>query len=337
MNEINVKDFIREAGRRLSDKNARSMALLHTGVTVGFALLVTVLQYVLELGIGNTSGLSGMGTRSILQTIQTVAQWANMILAPFWNLGFIYVAMLWARDQYARKEDLLTGFHRISPCIGLMLLRTVLAIAAVIISINLSSTIYMMTPASQPIADLAAEMNMDVEALRTYLNTMDGPKTIELLRSMIPMFVISAVLSAVLLIPVLYRFRLAEYVILNQKGVRALPAALISAMLMRRRCWQLFKLDLRLWWYYGLKTLCLLLCYLDMLLPTVGIAMPFEGTGAFFATYILYLAALLVVETAFRPRVETAYAGVYEAFVAMGPVQKKQMPAKPEDLPWEEQ
>ena len=67
--------------------------------------------------------------------------------------------------------------------------------------------------------------------------------------------VLCLVLSVALLVPLLYRFRLAEYAVLNQKGVRAIPAMIISAVLMRRRCWQLFRLDLSYWWYYGLMLL----------------------------------------------------------------------------------
>lgn len=335
MDTFNTKQMIRQAGTRLEGKNARSIALLHAGVTAGFALVVTLLQYMLSVGIGSTSGLSGMGTRSLLQTIQTVLQWANMIFAPFWNLGFLYVALLWAREKFARKEDLLTGFSRIGPVIGLLLARSVLVIAVVMICTNVSSAIFMMTPAAQPLTDLAMEMNMDMEAINQYLYGMTEAQMMDLLHMMLPLFVIAGALAILLLVPLLYRFRLAEYAILDQKGLRAIPAMILSAAMMRRRCWQLLKLDLRFWWYYGLKLLCVLLCYLDVLLPAMGLTLPFGGDGAYFATYVLYLAALVLVETAFRPLVETTYAGVYETLLTMGPAQKKTAPPKPQDMPWD--
>ena len=337
METINAKHFIMTARKRLEGKDSHRLAAFHTAIAAVFALVVMVLQYVLSLSIGNTSGLSGMSTRSVLQTLQTALQWANMILTPFWNLGFWYVTLLWARDRYARKEDLLTGFYRIGPGIGLIFARSLLVIAVVVVCTNLGSVIFMMTPAAQPITDLAMGMNMDVEALNQYLNAMTEAQMTELLYAMLPMFIITGSLAIVFLVPLLYRFRLAEYVILDQKGMRALPAMFISAALMRRRCWQVLKMDLRLWWYYLLKVLCLMLCYLETLLPAVGISLPLGGDGAYFATYVLYLAALLAVETAFRPRVQTAYAGVYEAFKEMGPAVKKQVPAKPQDMPWDEQ
>lgn len=337
MEKMNAKYFISQAKARLEGKDARKIAAFHTGITVAFALAVTLLQYGLQLGLGNTGGLSGMGTAAILQTVQTLLQWANMILAPFWGLGFLYVTMLWARDQYAYRKDLLAGFYRMVPCIGLMVTRTILVMAVLTITIYAGSAVFMMTPASQMITDIAVQCNMDMEVMSEYLYQMTQAQTMELLRSMIPLFAASGVLSVVLLVPLLYRFRLAEYAILNHKGIRAIPAMIISAHLLRRRCWELFKLDLQLWWYYVLKVLCMLLCYLEILLPMVGIALPVGGDGVAFATYLLYLLLLFAVETAFRPQVQTAYAVVYETYMAEGPVQKESVPAKPKDMPWDEE
>jgi hypothetical protein len=146
----------------------------------------------------------------------------------------------------------------------------------------------------------------------------------------------SVLLALVLLVPLLYRFRLAEYAIVNHKGIRAIPAMVVSAHLMRRRCWQMVKLDLRLWWYYALKGLCVLLCYLELLLEATGVRLPVDGEVLAFATYLLYLIALLAVETAFRPQVQTAYAVAYETYMAQGPVQKVNAPTKPQNVPWDE-
>ena len=150
------------------------------------------------------------------------------------------------------------------------------------------------------------------------------------------MLVISVVLSMVLLVPMLYRFRLAEFAILNHPGVRGLPAMMISAALLRRRRWQLFKLDLHLWWYYGLKLLCILILYADVLLGAVGIVLP-GGELSFLVVYLLYLAGLFLVEMLFRPQVDTAYAVFYETVLELGPVQKKQVPVNPQNMPWDSQ
>lgn len=336
METLNATLLIKNTREKLAGKDTRTLAAIHAGVTVAAGLAATLLQFVLTEGIGNTSGLSGMGTRSILETIQTVLQWANMVLLPFWNLGFLYAALQWARGNTPRKEDLLTGFHRAGPCLGLLLNRAVLTTLVLIISINISSFIYMMTPASAPIAQMAAEAGSDMDALMQTLTQLTEKQTLELFYAMIPMLVIWLVLSAVILVPLLYRFRLAEYAILNHPGVRALPAMIISASLLRRRCWQLFKLDLRLWWYYGLKMLCVGICYAELLLGALGISLPIGGEAVFFVTYLLYLIALFCVETGFRPQVETAYASAYEALMEMGPAPRKNQTI-PKNVPWDEQ
>lgn len=332
---LNIKEFIDKARENLAGKNVRRLAMIHAGVTVAAGLLITLLQYVLAEGMGNTSGLSGLGTRSILETGQTLLQWANMILLPFWNLGFLYVALQWARGNEAAEKDLLTGFSRIGPCLGLMLNRAIMALCITILAVNLSSTIYMMLPSSEWIRELSLGFT-STDAIYEYLYSLDAAQIMDMFWNMLPMVAIAAALELILLVPLLYRFRLAEFAILHYPGVRGLAAMVISASLLRRRRWQLFKLDLRLWWYYGLQALCVLLLYADLLLGAVGIAMP-AGELSFLIPYLLYLAGLFLVQMLFRPQVDTAYALFYEKVTELGPVQKKQPIADPKDLPWDEE
>lgn len=336
MEKLNAMLLIKDARQKLQGKNVRTMAMIHTGVIVAASVLITLLQYVLEEGVAGTGGLSGMGTRSLLQTAQTVLQWANVVLAPFWNLGFLYVAMQWARGNAPQKEDLLMGFHRVGPCLGLLLNRSVLTFCVVFLCVNLCTTFYMMLPASAKITDIAAAAGNDVNVFYASLEGMSQAQQQEVLNSMMPLLIAVGLLSLVLLVPLLYRFRLAEYAILNQKGLRAMPAMIVSTALMHRRCWQFFKIDLRLWWYHGLKVLCSLILYGDLLLSALGVALPVSGETAYFVTYFAYLAALFAVEVSFRPYVETVYAGAYETLMAMGPVQKKQAPVAPQKMPWDE-
>ena len=329
MEKLNGKTIIARARERLQGVNTQPLVLLHTGVTVGAAFVIMLLQYLLAEGIGNTGGLSGMGMRSVLETAQLVLQWANTLLLPFWSLGFLHVALLWAREAQADKRDLLAGFHRVGPYLGLMLNRAILTILVLVVSINISSVIYMMTPAADRILELAENFG-DTDQMYDYLYSLDMDQIMVLLRSMIPMMVIGCVLASVLLIPLLYRFRMGEYVILDQKGIRGIGAMILSAALLRRRRWQLFKLDLCFWWYYGLKILC-------AVLMDFGPLLPIEGDFAYIVTYALYLVALFGIEVCFRPRVETAYACAYEQLKEMNPIEQKIVPVKPQDMPWDEE
>lgn len=335
MEKLDVQFYIKDARQKLAGRDAHRLAALHTGVTVAAALLITLLQFALSAGIGKTGGLSGLGTRSMLETLQTVLQWVNMVLMPFWSLGFVYAAMQWAEGHAALKEDLLTGFRRFGPYLRLLVIRGLLVMVALIVCCNLASMLYLMMPASSVLTDLAMRSGGDINVLSGLLTQMSAEQLATLQSAMIPALVICGILAAVLLLPLLYRFRLAEYAILNRPGTGALAAMRISAVLMRRRCLQFLRLDLRLWWYYGLKVLCLVICYADLLLEAVGISLPGTENGAAFLVYLIYLAVLFAVETLFRPQVETAYAGAYRDLMERGAAPGK-TPTLPKNVPWDE-
>lgn len=334
MEKLHAKHLIQESRDKLSGKDSTRLAAFHTGITVAVALVSTVLQYILSLGIGNTSGLSGLSTRSALETMQTVLQWVNTLLVPFWGLGFLYASLKWSKGEHARREDLLTGFRRIGPYIGLIINRALLTLAVMIITVNLSSIFYMMTPAASQLMELTVGAG-STEELYAILEQLSQQNLMQILDSVLPMMIIWGCLSLVILVPLLYRFRFAEYVILENPLARGLSSMLISASLLRRRCWQLVQLDLRLWWYYGLKLLCIILCYADVLLSMFGFGLPLGADGAYFVSYILYLFALFGVEVAFRPRVDTAYACAYRKLMELGPVVRKTPVPEPQDLPWD--
>lgn len=303
MEKLNLSFFVKNAREKLTGRNAARMAAIHTGVIVLAGVILTLTQWMLAKNIEGATGLSGLGTVSLLQTMQTVLQWANILLVPFWNLGFLYVALRWARGESAQTGDLLMGFHRVRPCIGLLLNRLLISFGVMFFCVYACSAIYMMLPVSTELMALIGDAGADIEAAYAALGQMD---LTTLTRLLAPMLILSGVMYLAILTPMLYRIRLTEYVILDNRGIRAFPAMLISATLLRRRCWQLFKLDLRFWWYYGLKVLCILLCYGEVVLQMLGISLPMGEDGAFLLFYVLYLLMLLGVEVCFRPRVDTA-------------------------------
>ena len=76
---------------------------------------------------------------------------------------------------------------------------------------------------------------------------------------------------------------------------------------------KLFKLDVRLWWYYGAEILASFLCYGDVLLPMVGIRLPIRDTVSYYLFFVLYLAAQFAVYYFLRNPAETAYAIAYDS------------------------
>ena len=78
-----------EAAERLASASydPKKLILIHSGVQVALALLLALVQYLLDRKIGDTGGLGGMGTRSVLETIQAVLTIAQMTAAVFWQLS----------------------------------------------------------------------------------------------------------------------------------------------------------------------------------------------------------------------------------------------------------
>ena len=334
MEKLDLSFFVKDAREKLKGRDTTRMAAIHTGAIVLVGIILTLVQLMLANAMEGAAGLSGLGTVSILQTAQTVLQWANTLLVPFWNLGFLYVALRWARGASAQTQDLLMGFHRILPCIGLLLNRFLLSFCVMFLCVNLCSGLYMMLPASTDLLDLAANAGSDMEAFYASLTQQDVSM---LIHALAPLLIVWGVLCLVVLTPLMYRFRLAEYVILDHKEAKAFPAMLISASLLRRRLWQLFKLDLRFWWYYALKALCMLLCYGDLLLDMLGISLPIGVDAAYILFYVLYLVLLFGVEVCFRSRVDTAYGSFYDALKEMGPALRKSAAMPPQKMPWDEE
>jgi len=110
---------------------------------------------------------------------------------------------------------------------------------------------------------------------------------------------------------VLYPLRLANYLLLDGQTHRAIEAMMVSFQLLRRNLKLLFRVDLSFWWYYVLEGLLLAVCYLDMVLPALGIVLPIEGNLLFFLCYVVYLLGSTGLEIWAGPLLHTTYAGVY--------------------------
>lgn len=325
----------KEARNRSRGQEKTKLSAIHAGISAGVALAVTLLYYLLEKGIAQTGGLSGMGMRSILQTAATLLTNANSVLAPFWTLGFWFVTLLWVRGESTGFGDLLAGFRRFGAYLRLLLNRGFLTIAGGIVSLYVSAYLYMATPWSGMVTDFAQSTGLDMNVANELIAQMDMAQLNAMLRSMIPMMGIWIVLCAVLLTPMLYKFRMAEYFLLDDKQTGTLRAMFHSSQMLRKRRFKLFLLDLRFWWYYGLHVLCLTTYFADLWLPLLGVTLP-GGIVTSLGLYAVYLLGLFLLQTFLRPQVQTAYALAYETLLHMEPVLPKIRPM-PQSLPWDEQ
>ena len=127
MNIYDRQGLKKEAADRIAGAayNPRLLVLIHTGVSLGASLLVSVILYLLQQKIETTGGLSGIGLRSVLTTAQSVLQLVLMLLTILWQVGIVYGAIQIARGRTARPEDLTEGFRRFGPVLRLKLLQAV--------------------------------------------------------------------------------------------------------------------------------------------------------------------------------------------------------------------
>ena len=336
----NRRGLKEEAGRSLAraSYDPRKLALIHTAVTVGVALLVTLLNYYLNHQMDNTvSGLSGMGSRRILATVQTTLQYIQAFAMPFWEIGFVFVALRFLRQQTVEVKDLTMGFRRFGPVLRMRFLQAFLYFGAGVASVYTASFLFMLTPYAQPMMDLlepVMDMTMTVEQMQQAV--MEVPVE-QLAGVMVPFFIICGAMYLVLALMLHYRFRVADFLVMDQPGTGALRALLGSMRLTRRKRWQLLKLDLSFWWYYLLLGVTAAIGYLALILPRFGVTLPMSSDAAWLVFYILGLLAQLVLFWYAKSFVHTTWAAAYEALLdtQQDTVQPKPQP-QPKNLPWDD-
>lgn len=293
---------------------ARRLALISTGLVVVLNLAVSWLNLLLDEKIGTTGGLSGMGLRSGLETVQTLLSYFTTLFVPFWSAGFLRAMIQLARHQDTRPRDLLLNFRRFGRILGRSLLEILMLIGICIGLTYLVTNIFLITPFAK---DFLAVMNSlgDVNSLLL----PDGSLNLELLPieqlipTMIPMFIMYALAFLPAYAFLNYQFRLSLFLLVE--GIdRSAPASFFaSARLMKGHKWQMLKLDLHYWWYYLLETLLMCVLYLDLILPALGITLPVNANAAFVITIALYGVLELGLHYWKKPQVDITYALAYDA------------------------
>lgn len=114
-------------------------------------------------------------------------------------------------------------------------------------------------------------------------------------------------------LPLMYRYRMADYLLVDRPGIGALAALRESRFLMQGNRLRLFRLDLSFWWFYALSMLATVICYGDVLMQIFGIPLPFSADAGYFLFYGAYLAVNFAIYYFFVARVECTYAAAYDA------------------------
>lgn len=271
---------------------------IHSGVIVGAAVILTVLQFLLSLPTPSVGGLDHMGASAFWETLQTLLSLANTLIQPFWQAGLVFCAILWARGQSAQPRELFQGLRRWGPMLRLYLLKGILLLPLLMVSGYVASFLFVLTPLSQNLMGILEPL-MSAE---DPLTALSGVPTAQLFEATLPLFVLMGILMCVLFVAVMYRCRLADYLILSGATNSALMALGLSRQLLRGHVMEMLRLDLTFWWFYGASLVLNLLMFLP------AFVLPESQTVLSLVCYGVYLAGTFLLYWKTRARVETVYA-----------------------------
>jgi len=314
----------------------KQIVLIYLGIITVLSLAASGVSVLLSDRIATTGGLSNMGLRSVLSTAQTLLPMVQALVLLGLEIGYCDVAMRICRKEPVSRDTLLGGFHRFFPLLRAVLLQGVLYIALGVMSLYASVYIFLMLPVSADFQKLMMPLVQSTTTLNGTI-TLDEATMMAASEAIMPTLWIFAVLFLMVFLPMYYRYRMVTYCLVDQSRPRALLAMHQSRMLMHRNRFALLKLDLSLWWFYGLQILAMVICYGDMLLALAGITLPWSATVSYFVFLILSLAVQFAAYYFCMNRVAVTYAVAYETLLHTLQEKAGVKPAEPANVPWKDQ
>ena len=311
---MNISVLHRQAAERLRAANycPRRWVLIHTAVSLGASLVVALLSLLLSQMVANTGGLSGIGTRSMLQTIQASLELAVMVALPFWNISLIRASLEWVRGRDATPDTFFAGFRRFGPVLRVKILTLALFMGVTILVSNVGTVLFMLTPYAEPLMKSMEPLIQDTGYFSPDLLLTDEAMA-QIGSAAVPLLVFFGVLLAAVAIPVWYRVRFADYVVME--GDRARVSMLTSFHITKRKCLSVFKLDLSFWWFYLLQALSVALCYGDSILALLGVALPISAELAYVLFYALGAGCQTLLLWKYQAHISATYALAYESLL----------------------
>ena len=313
-NTRQLKEF--SAERLANAREGQKIILYFSLITIAVLAVATAVSYVLSQQIAKTGGLGSLGIRSALTTAQTLLPIAQAVFLMCLTLGYLSAMLRIARGQYASPNGMRLGFDRFWVLLRCTLLKGLIFGGVAMASLYVAMMIYMMTPLSNSAVDILMPL---VKNAGTSGILLDDATYAQLMDATMPAMGIFGVLFLVLVAPVFYRYRMADYLIIDRPATGALAALRDSRMMTKGNRWNLFRLDLSMWWYYAAVLVSTAIGYGDQLLPALGITLSFSDTVSYFLFLGAYLAATFAVYYFLRNRVEVTYALAYDSIRPQDP------------------
>ena len=308
--------------------NPKSMILFHTGIVLLLAAIITLTDFLLEQAISNTGGLGGMAARSILSTVQSVLPILQGIALPFWQMGYTFYALQIAQNRNTNYRTFTEGFRRFGPVLRLNLFTGAVYMLVAMAATYASSFLFLMSPwgASllEPLYQFSSGDAMDMEVLEQLMESISAEATLPILLVFIPCFLL-------LCAPFFYRYRMAAFWLMDHPQGGALAAMHTSRKLLQGKKMALFRMDLKFWWFYLLDLLVTAICYGDLILGELGIALPLSESAAYFLFFGIYLVCQLALYYQAKNEVSVTYAHLYLSLLEPQPEAPQKDPGK---QPW---
>ncbi len=290
-----------------TDYNPKKLILIHTGASVILGLVMALLDYLLEQQIGGTGGLGGVGLRSVLETAQSVLSLAQLLVALFWQIGYVYVALKISRGDAVGIGDLVQGFRQFGPVLRLRLITTLILGGITFACAYIASMLFMFTPWSDTV--MAAYEAGTEEALLAAMEAVS-----------LPLSGVMVLVLLVVLVPYYYRMRQVEFALMENPRAGALAAIRKSWELMRGQRLALLKLDLSFWWFYGLELLTMVVADGALVLGLLGVKLPWSSTVSYYIFMALCYLSTLVLYWWRGNEVQVTYAMAYQALKNEAPL-----------------
>lgn len=311
------KQLKQTAARRLEHAAypPRRLMLIHSGVMLGMSLLMAVCNYIITWQIdAHGGGLSGIQLRSVLETVSMALSTVYSIAAPFWSLGLVYAALRLSRGKSAWPGVLLEGFRRRRTVIRFFLLQILIYGIITFAAIYAAWIFYVMfTPAGKAFAE--ALMKLITSGITDYAQLIEQIPEQVMDRVATGYLPFVGVIGAVLMIPAIYRLRLAQYLVMEDNALTPWKAIRTSGKVMRRNCFKLLWLDLSFWWYYLIPAVLMVPAYADVIAARLQLSLPVDMGVVYIGGNLVYAVLTLAFTCVAAPKVVTTYALAYEALM----------------------
>lgn len=292
----------------------KKIVAIYSGLALAVTAFSLILSYVLDLRISQSGGLSNMGSRAVLSAIQMMLPLAQSVILTCLEVGYLSTMLRIARGQYASPNGLRLGFDRFWVLLRASIFQGLVYSGIGFLCIYLSTYIFLLTPLSSEAMEILMPLVSDTTILSSGTGlVLEDAVYAQLLSAMTPMVILCGVIYAIAALPVLYGYRMVNFLIIDKPAMGAMRALKESRRIMKHNRVALFRLDLSLWPYYLALLVATLLGYGDQILPMLGIPLPISGEAAYFLSYAIYLAAQFAVFYFLRNPLEVSYALAYDS------------------------